>query len=223
MRFKFASAALMASFVVIPFTPARADNFGCTVMLCMSGNWRSVHECVSPVRKALRKMARSGWRPSCGMASGDGDIGAGNYMETHHETYIACTEAYGAGYRDAYFDRSRNLKYGTGSGLGLFGTSSSGPQCAKEVSRTPWTGGRAPAATANYCVDETNNTRGGSRGTGFGSFGSTKTRVCTDVQAKARHPAPDFFDVYIDGQLYNRTYWTIEDAAPDEEVSTEGE
>lgn len=220
MRFKIVAAALMASFVVIPLTPARADNFGCTVMLCMSGNWRSVHECVPPVRKALRKMVRSGWRPSCGLASGDGDIGGGNYMETHHETYISCTESYGAGYRDAYFDRSRNLKYGTGSGFGFLG-SSSGPQCAKEVSRTPWQNGRAPANTANYCVDETNNSRAGSRG-GSG-YGVNKTRVCTDVQAKARHPSPDFFDVYIDGQLYNRTYWTEDDAAPDEEVSTEGE
>ena len=221
MSLKFTAAALMATGMAIQITPARADNFGCTVMLCLSGNWRSVQECVPPVRRALRKMVRSGWRPSCGLASGDGDIGAGNYMETHHETYISCTESYGAGYQDAYFDRSRVLKYGTGSGVGFLG-SNSGPQCAKEVSRTPWANGRRPADTANYCVDETTTSRSGNRGS-LGTYGGNKVRVCTDVQAKAKHPSPDFFDVYVDGQLYNRTYWTEDDAAPDEEVTTEGE
>jgi hypothetical protein len=63
-------AAATAALVLSP-TLAHAD--GCKVLLCLAGNWRDISQCVPPVRKALRDVARGrGW-PSCGMSgSGNG-------------------------------------------------------------------------------------------------------------------------------------------------------
>lgn len=46
---------------------------GCTVLLCFaSSNWRSVPQCVPPIRQVLRDLARGKSFPTCAMA------GAGN-------------------------------------------------------------------------------------------------------------------------------------------------
>lgn len=60
---------------------ARADD-GCTVVLCLAGNWKQIDQCVPPVKKALRDLARGLGLPSCDMASaGDsGSAGARNQM-----------------------------------------------------------------------------------------------------------------------------------------------
>ena len=59
-------------------TPVRAAD-GCTVLLCLAGNWGRIEQCRPPVEEALRDVARGrGW-PSCGMG---GTSNAGN-------TYIA--------------------------------------------------------------------------------------------------------------------------------------
>jgi hypothetical protein len=45
---------------------ARAD--GCTVLLCLAGNWRNISQCVPPVRKALRDLALGRSFPMCAFA-----------------------------------------------------------------------------------------------------------------------------------------------------------
>lgn len=42
---------------------------GCTVLLCLAGNWRSIGQCVPPVSKALRDLALGRSFPVCGFAS----------------------------------------------------------------------------------------------------------------------------------------------------------
>jgi len=52
--------------------PARAVD-GCLVLLCLAApSWRSIPQCVPPIRQLLRDLARGRAFPSCGMA------GAGN-------------------------------------------------------------------------------------------------------------------------------------------------
>lgn len=46
---------------------ARAD--GCTVLLCLAGNWRSIGQCVPPVRQALRDLALGRSFPMCAFAA----------------------------------------------------------------------------------------------------------------------------------------------------------
>jgi len=40
---------------------------GCQVMLCMSGNWKSIPLCVPPVRQVLKDLARGKSFPTCDM------------------------------------------------------------------------------------------------------------------------------------------------------------
>jgi hypothetical protein len=60
-----AAAALAVSLIGLPQT-ARAD--GCTVLLCLAGNWRNISQCVPPVRKALRDLALGRSFPMCAFA-----------------------------------------------------------------------------------------------------------------------------------------------------------
>jgi len=62
-------------------SPARAAD-GCTVLLCLAApSWRSIAQCVPPVREVLRDLARGRAFPVCGMG------GPGN--ESEHRFSLA--------------------------------------------------------------------------------------------------------------------------------------
>ena len=75
MRTLVASLALFGGILLGAPGPARAD--GCTVLLCLAGNWRNISQCVPPVRQALRDLARGRGFPSCGMGGGSAAAGTG--------------------------------------------------------------------------------------------------------------------------------------------------
>jgi hypothetical protein len=56
---------------------SRADDEGCTVILCLSNpaGWAAVAECVAPVRRALKAMAK-GRVPQCTFSGGTGNSDA---------------------------------------------------------------------------------------------------------------------------------------------------
>jgi hypothetical protein len=65
------SSLLLALGMLTP-TAARAVD-GCLVLLCLAApNWRSIPQCVSPVKQVFKDLARGKPFPTCGMA------GAGN-------------------------------------------------------------------------------------------------------------------------------------------------
>jgi len=65
------SAGVLASSLLAP-VPAHAVD-GCLVLLCFAApSWRSVPQCVPPIRQVLRDLARGRAFPTCGIA------GAGN-------------------------------------------------------------------------------------------------------------------------------------------------
>lgn len=45
---------------------------GCTVLLCLAGDWRHISQCRGPVKAALRDMAKGRPFPTCSMSSGPG-------------------------------------------------------------------------------------------------------------------------------------------------------
>ena len=55
--------------VMVAFSaPARAVD-GCLVLLCLAApSWRSIPQCVPPIRQVLRDLARGRALPTCGMA-----------------------------------------------------------------------------------------------------------------------------------------------------------
>ena len=56
---------------------SRADDEGCTVILCLSNpaGWAAVSECVAPVQRALKAMAK-GRAPQCTFSGGAGGSNA---------------------------------------------------------------------------------------------------------------------------------------------------
>ena len=54
-------------FTAAPASARAAD--GCTVLLCLAGNWRNISQCVPPVRQALRDLMLGRGFPVCGFAS----------------------------------------------------------------------------------------------------------------------------------------------------------
>lgn len=100
-RFAIALSALILM-AGAPMQIARADDLGCQFLLCMAATngWKSISECSSPVRKALRKMHRSSWKPRCASAGGpsSGGGGEGSYVVDRYEKYVSCDESYGDGY-----------------------------------------------------------------------------------------------------------------------------
>ena len=63
------SAAFLSAlvFTAAPASARAAD--GCTVLLCLAGNWRNISQCVPPVRQALRDLMLGRGFPVCGFAS----------------------------------------------------------------------------------------------------------------------------------------------------------
>ena len=79
MRSVVASLALLGGFALAAPAPARAAD-GCTVLLCLAGNWRNISQCVPPVREVLRDLLRGRAFPTCAMGGGSyaAGTGAGN-------------------------------------------------------------------------------------------------------------------------------------------------
>ena len=66
-RHLFATLAILPPLMALSPAPARADTFGCTVLLCILNpqGWASVPYCVPPVQKAFALVAsRRPW-PQC--------------------------------------------------------------------------------------------------------------------------------------------------------------
>lgn len=61
----------IATALTLVSMPVKADDEGCTVILCLSNpaGWAAVAECVPPVQRALKSIAK-GRFPSCSYASG---------------------------------------------------------------------------------------------------------------------------------------------------------
>ena len=61
----------IATALTLVSMPVKADDEGCTVILCLSNpaGWSAVAECVPPVQRALKNIAK-GRFPSCSYASG---------------------------------------------------------------------------------------------------------------------------------------------------------
>jgi len=59
---------------------ASAQSNGCTVLLCLAGNWKNISQCVPPVRDALRDLARGRAFPTCAMSGGPANSAAVTWM-----------------------------------------------------------------------------------------------------------------------------------------------
>lgn len=81
-----AQLGALVAMALAPASPAHAVD-GCTVLLCMAGNWQRIAQCEPTVRQAMRDVARGrGW-PSCEMG---GSSASGN----QYVAPLQCPEQY---------------------------------------------------------------------------------------------------------------------------------
>lgn len=71
MNRSIAALLLLLSSLFAPAIAVAAD--GCTVLLCLAGNWSAIPACVPPVRQVLRDLARGRGFPTCAMSGGPGN------------------------------------------------------------------------------------------------------------------------------------------------------
>ncbi|PSH70126.1 hypothetical protein CU102_03235 [Phyllobacterium brassicacearum] len=83
---------LIAAGMAVP-APARADDWACKVALCISNpaGPMAVSQCVPPMRKLYRHLARGGSFPIC--KSADGDVNVRRYGQEHYDDCPAGTKA----------------------------------------------------------------------------------------------------------------------------------
>lgn len=69
---------------------SHASDWGCTVLLCLAGNWKNISECRGPVQDLFRHLARGHTFPSCDMS--DGNDSARNYTQQGRDHVIDCPQ-----------------------------------------------------------------------------------------------------------------------------------
>ena len=114
MQARAIAIVVVALALTAPAMTARADDLGCTVMLCSAasavGGWKKFVECVPPMRKAIRKMSTSSWHPKCDFGSGSGSgsvgttaLGADTKIEDGYAEFEECDVSYGTGWHLSSF------------------------------------------------------------------------------------------------------------------------
>ena len=73
---------------------SKADDYGCTVFLCLAapadnGGWQSISECVPPIKRMLRDLFLGKGFPSCDFGGGDNQ---GNYVQYNTSPYPPCPD-----------------------------------------------------------------------------------------------------------------------------------
>lgn len=158
MKSLFAGLLTMAA--VTTATPAHASDWGCTVLLCLAGNWGDITECQEPVHRLFRELARGHSFPSCDMSDGNND---GQNYATHG--------------RDPIQDCPPDM---VGDGIVKYGYQGPYKDCrSREPVCRMQQGYAGPHEVCEYI---------------------------TYVQRSFRSE-PNWIDVYVDGQKYNRVWW----------------
>jgi hypothetical protein len=72
LKFLFLGAALVASTTSLP-SESRASEWGCQVLLCLSGDWQRTPSCHPPIYKLISAMDNPGFHwPTCPQANSSG-------------------------------------------------------------------------------------------------------------------------------------------------------
>lgn len=67
------AACLVSAMLLTVAVPTYASEHGCTVLLCLAGNWKSIGECQGPVKKLFKDLAKGRAFPTCDMSDGNND------------------------------------------------------------------------------------------------------------------------------------------------------
>jgi hypothetical protein len=112
---------ILAAVLMAAGGPVRASDHGCTVLLCLANpaGPMAVAECVPPIKKLFRDLARGKSFPSCAMASAPDAQGGKSWAEHGASNYDHCPAGTTALEAGAYTMRSgASSSYYVGIGEG---------------------------------------------------------------------------------------------------------
>jgi hypothetical protein len=182
---------MLGGLLAVATVVARADDFGCTVLLCLANpaGPMAVAECVSPIKKLYRNLARGKAFPKCDMASAP-DTSTGKSWAQHGVSYYdQCppgTTALEAGTYAVRGGASSTYYLGIGEGDNA---SSNGT-------------GALPSKT---CVGRRigDTTLNG----GVADMEPLSVGVFDQVVVIAPNAQPNYVDVYVDSAFPHRVRW----------------
>lgn len=148
LRFLLSAVAILPVLTPLAPAPAHADDFGCKVLLCILNpqGWSSVGECVPPVERAFRMVAKGKPWPSCPEAGSSGRIGYEQYKPCPAGTAPVTPETVSGGGSDkgsrpdaviyrpdsngafCASPQASNISYGVGRGTSYGSSSAPGVQ-----------------------------------------------------------------------------------------------
>ena len=197
---------------LLSFAAARADDWGCTVLLCLSnpGGPKAVAECVPPIDRLWEHLRNGGSFPTCQMSEGSGSASAGTYVRHRYTHYDPCpggTIELAAGLRAASAhegqtrpgrlrrDSVRVATYATGigSGDGLW------PQAFAKMGMV----GLPP----KVCVGTRTGVAYGEAPDGEAAVQLVPVGLYDRVLLLNPNISPRVIDVYVDNALTQRVRW----------------
>jgi hypothetical protein len=174
---------------------ALASDYGCTVLLCLANpaGPRAVAECVPPINRLFRDLARGRGFPTCAMASAPNSNGGASWAQPGVSYYDACPAGTTA------------LPSGV---LAMPGAGSGGPfhtGIGEGDSITP-SGDPSVPMPSKVCV----GTKLGDtyvRGDPFDPSTVQSVAVYDRVVLMDAHSSPNVIDVYVDSTFSHRVRW----------------
>ncbi len=178
--------------------PARADDWGCQVLLCLSDprGPTTERECRAPISKLRQQLAKGRAFPTCAMA-GDAGRKQGAYVREVRDAYDPCpvgTQPVSGYIAAATADQSRwrLLPYQySWAGQGAAQTSKTGKQQQSQQQRAC-----VRQLRGTFTDSATSNKATGSK--------TRRVQVYDAVVWQKPHASPQAMDVFIDGQLHHR-------------------
>jgi hypothetical protein len=183
---------MLGSVLTVASVAARADDFGCTVLLCLANpaGPMAVAECVSPIKKLYRNLARGKAFPTCDMASAPDAPTGKSWAQPGVSYYDQCPPGTTALDPGAYaLRRGGRSTYYLGIGEG------DSPN-----------GDGTEALPNKTCVGR----RIGERTLDIGRSDGSETLsvgVFDKVVVIAPNAQPNYIDVYVDSAFLHRVRW----------------
>lgn len=159
--------------------PAQADDWPCTVALCLGGP--SEPECQPPLDRLWRHLARGNSFPVCAEANSNG-----NRIVRNREWFDPCPAGTSLPDRD-------------GTHIGLPGNSKLAPSNPADSIFEPWADAPSPRA----CVGQYVSSKWVTDSNGEKNLVNTYDQVIWQRPARS----PNVIDVYVGGELFNRIRW----------------
>lgn len=171
---------------------AQADDFGCTVLLCLANpaGPMAVAECISPIRKLYRNLARGKAFPTCDMASAPDAAGGKSWAEHGVSYYDQCPTGTTALEAGAYAVRAG------GSSTYYLGIGEGDRPNAGDANSLP-----SKICVGNR-IGETRSATSDGDGIGMPSAG-----VFDQVIVIAPNAQPNHVDVYVNSAFSHRVRW----------------